>query len=66
MDESAAFRDCHRMRPIAGSQLVHNMPEMNLYCFFRDKQAFPYIPIPISLRNTAQNVDLPIGERFVA
>jgi hypothetical protein len=28
MDEAAPCRDGHRMRPIAGSQLGHNMPEV--------------------------------------
>ena len=66
VNESAARRDRHGVCPVARSQLLHDVFEVNLDRFFGDKESPSDIPIPISTRDVAQNVDLAIRERFVA
>src|ERR1700683_3684125 len=66
LNKSAARGDRHGMRPIASAKFFHDALEVNLHCFFGDEELLPDIPIPISFRDLAQDVDLTVGERLLA
>ena len=53
------------MRPVGRSQLLHNMPEVDLDRFFRNEQPLRDIAISISTSDVTQNINLTIRERFV-
>lgn len=65
LDDSAPQRDRDGLRAIACSELVHDVPDVNLHRFFRDEEAFGDIPVSISPGDLAENLRLPIGQVLV-
>jgi hypothetical protein len=66
MNEPAPRCDRDGMRPIARSQLVQNVFEMNLHGMLGQKEPVADIAIPISFLDVRQNVELAIRELFIA
>jgi hypothetical protein len=65
LDDSAANADGHCLRAIACSQLLHDVLDVNLYCFFGDEELLSDVSIPVSARDLTQDLDFTFGEGFV-
>jgi hypothetical protein len=66
LDNSPTNRYRNSLRPVAGTQLLHNVLDMNFDCLFRDEQSFCDVPVPVSTGDVLQNVYFATGQELLA
>ena len=66
LDNPSAYADRDRFRAITRPQLLHDVLDVNLDSFFRDKQLLRDVSIPVSAGDLTEDLDLAFGQGFVA
>src|ERR1700733_10411183 len=66
LNHAAAHRDRDRLRAVAGTQLIHQVPHVNLDGFLGNKQPLGDVPVAIAAGDKPQYIELPRRESFVA
>src|SRR5262249_52065406 len=65
LDNSAAQGDRHRLRAIAGTQLFHDVLDVNFDRLLRDEEFFPNVSIALSVGGIAQYLQRSRRQVFV-
>ncbi len=58
MEDTAANADCHGLRSILRTELVHDALDVELHGLFGDREALANSPIAVAFGNPLQNFDL--------
>ena len=66
VDDSAPHGYRDGLRTVTGSQLVHNVLDVNLDRFFGDEESFGNVAVAIAASDLLQDFDFPRGEGLVA
>src|SRR5271157_685793 len=64
--DAAAHSDSDRLGAITGSELFHNVLDVDLNCLFGDEQFIGDVPVTISARDLTKDFNLSASESFVA
>ena len=66
LDDSPPDRDRDGFRPVAGSELLHDVLDVDLDRLFGDEQVLGDVPVPVPSRDLPQHLDFTHGEGLVA
>ena len=66
MDNSAAQSDRDCFRPVAGTEFIHNVLDVNFHCLFRNKEPFGDIAISVTFGYVTEDFDFAVGKIVVS
>ena len=66
LNDSALHGDSDRLRPVAGSKLLHDVFDVNFDGLFGDKEPFGDVAIAVAATNLLQYLDFAAGQRLIA
>src|SRR6266566_9389886 len=66
LDNSSPHRDCNCLSTIASAKFLHDVFDVNLDSLFGDEESFCDVAIPVTAPDMFQDIDLSVGESFVA
>lgn len=66
MNNSALYRDGNRLGSVAGPKLFHDVFDVDLDRFFRDKEPFSNVAVTVAATDLLQHLNFPGSQCFVA
>jgi len=61
LNDPAPHRNRHRLSPVAGAKLFHDVLDMHFDCLFRDEEPPGNILVPVATRDMTQHLEFTLG-----